>query len=147
MTAPMWFWIVTTFLFGICIGSFLNVVIYRLPINKSLVKPEYSFCPNCNRRLTALDLVPLFSFLALGRKCRGCKQPISWRYFTVELLTGLLFVAVYLKFPQNAPDCVALLLFTSVLIPIYFIDFATFTIPLSLNLLAFVIAVGRDVWG
>jgi leader peptidase (prepilin peptidase)/N-methyltransferase len=147
MMVPTWFWCITTFLFGITIGSFLNVVIYRLPIGGSLVKPEYSYCPNCDTRLKAVDLVPLFSFLLLGRKCRRCKQPISWRYFLVELLTGLLFVAIYLRYPQNAANCVGLLLFAAVLIPIFFIDLATYHIETSLNLFAFCVAIGRDVWG
>lgn len=147
MSAPVAFWVVTTFLFGITIGSFLNVVIYRLPRNGSLLEPQYSYCPTCKNQLQAIDLVPLFSFLLLGRRCRRCKKPISWRYFTVELLTGLLFVALYLRFPNNALDCVALLLFASVMVPIYFCDLDTFTIPISLNLLATLIPLGRDFWG
>lgn len=150
MTVPAWFWMITAFAFGITIGSFLNVVIYRLPIanaNLDLAKPTWSLCPNCKNRLTARDLVPLFSFLLLGRKCRHCKTPISWRYFCVELLTGLLFVALYLRFPESAPNAVALMLFTAVLIPITFIDLETFTIPDSLNLALFGVAIGRDVWG
>ncbi|HZO87946.1 MAG TPA: prepilin peptidase [Chthonomonadaceae bacterium] len=147
MIAPAWFWCLVTFVFGITIGSFLNVVIWRLPQGISVNDPAWSFCPNCKRRLTAIDLVPLFSFLILGQRCRSCKQPISWRYFAIELLTGLLFVALYLRYPQDAANCVALLLFTAVLIPVFFIDLATFHIPDSLNLLAFGVAVGRDVWG
>jgi leader peptidase (prepilin peptidase)/N-methyltransferase len=111
------------------------------------MRPSSSYCPNCNRSLAAIDLVPLFSFLFLGRKCRQCKQPISWRYFNVELLTGLLFAGITARFWQSGADCVALLLFTAVLIPIYFIDLATFTIPESLNVLIFAIPLVRDVWG
>lgn len=138
---------VTTFVFGITIGSFLNAVIYRLPNGLSLLEPRHSICPNCKNTLTAIDLVPLFSFLFLGQKCRQCKQPISWRYFWVELLTGLMFVSLYLRFPNNPATCVALLLCVACLVPIYFIDLATFTIPISLNLLLFLIALGRDAWG
>jgi leader peptidase (prepilin peptidase)/N-methyltransferase len=147
MSGPVWFWTTTVFLFGICIGSFLNVVIYRLPLGISVAEPQWSFCPNCRARLTGLDLVPLFSFLLLGQKCRTCKQPISWRYFSVELLTGLLFAALFLQFQNDVPTAVSLLLFAALLVPIYFIDLATFTIPDSLNLLAFVVAVGRDLVG
>lgn len=111
------------------------------------MRPSSSYCPKCNRSLSALDLVPLFSFLLLGRKCRGCKQPISWRYFCVELLTGLLFAVITWRFWQNGADCVALLLFTAVLVPIYFIDLETFTIPDSLNVLVFVIPLVRDIMG
>jgi leader peptidase (prepilin peptidase)/N-methyltransferase len=144
---PPWFWITMTFLLGITVGSFLNVVIWRLPRGGSLTQPVFSYCPHCKARLTALDLIPLLSFLALRQRCRRCHRPISWRYFWVELLTGALFVAVYLRFPQNAPNCVALLLFTAVLIPIFYIDLERFEIPDRLNLIAFLIAVGRDVWG
>lgn len=146
MMQPPWFWPCVSFLYGICIGSFLNVVIYRLPRGESLSAPP-SHCPNCNYRLGPLDLIPLFSFLALGCKCRKCKQPISWRYFGVELLTGLLFLAITLRYQHNLADCIAMLLFAAVLIPIFFIDWATFQIQDSLNLTAFTIAVGRDVVG
>ena len=147
MTVQTGFWIVTTFLFGISIGSFLNVVIWRLPRGGSLTKPQWSYCPNCEHQLSALDLIPLFSFLLLGQKCRYCKKPISWRYFGVELLTGLLFVSLYLRYPQDAPNAVFMLLFAALLVPMYFIDLDFFIIPEALNLLAFVVAVGRDVYG
>ena len=122
-------------------------MIWRLPQGLSLNEPKHSFCPYCKNTLTAADLVPLFSYLALGRKCRQCKVPISPRYFGVELLTGLLFVGLTLHFLPNAADCVTMLLFASVLVPIFFIDLDTFTIPISLTLLAFVIPVARDVLG
>lgn len=147
MTTATWFWSVIALLFGINIGSFLNVVIWRLPRGGSLISPEHSYCPSCERRLTAIDLVPLFSFLLLGRRCRTCKAPISWRYFTVELLTGLLFWALALQF-RNAPaDAVSLIAFSALLIPITFIDLEFFHIPISLNLFVFGIAAARDVWG
>lgn len=141
------FWTITAFVFGIIIGSFLNVVIWRLPRGGSLVHPASSYCPNCKRSLTVLDLIPLFSFLALGCKCRGCKQAISWRYFGVELLTGCLFAALTLFSLNDPANAVALLLFTALLIPITFIDLDFFMIPDSLNLLVLLVAVGRDAWG
>jgi len=147
MIVPVWFWATTAFLFGITIGSYLNVVIYRLPLHLSTSDPQWSFCPNCRTRLTFLDLIPLFSFLLLGRKCRTCKLPISWRYFSIELLTGVLFVALFFQFQTNAATAIALILFAAVLVPIYFIDLATFMIDDSLNLLIFVIAVGREIVG
>jgi len=147
MIVPVWFWAITAFLFGITIGSYLNVVIYRLPLHLSTSDPQWSFCPNCRTRLTFLDLVPLFSFLFLGRKCRTCKLPISWRYFSIELLTGVLFVALFFQFQHNPATAIALILFTAVLIPIYFIDLATFLIDDVLNLLLFIIAIGREIVG
>lgn len=82
---------VLIFIIGACIGSFLNVVIYRLPEKKSIWKKR-SNCPHCHQKLKNYDLVPIFSFIWLKAKCRGCKQKISWQYPSVELVTGLLFV-------------------------------------------------------
>src|SRR5579862_6140121 len=107
MIAITWFWIVTTFLFGICFGSFLNVVIWRLPRKgtpeapQSLMEPTWSYCPNCNHSLNAKDLVPLFSDLWLRRRCHYCEKPISSRYFWVELLTGVLFVVMYFRYRDD----------------------------------------------
>jgi len=82
------------FILGCAAGSFINVCIYRLPHDRSVVTPP-SHCPQCGARLGAWELAPLVSFLALGRKCRHCGTPISWRYFLVELITGLVFVAAW----------------------------------------------------
>ena len=157
MIVPVAFWVVTTFLMGITVGSFLTAVIYRLGQQAlgrqtlSLLHPKRSMCPICKHSLGAFDLIPLFSFLLAGQKCRYCKAPISWRYFGVELLTGLLFVALFLHFPhlnaQDVPTLVAALAFGATLIPIFFIDLETYTIPISLTLLATVIPLARDVWG
>lgn len=90
--------VVCYFLFGLCTGSFLNVVIYRLPIKMPISKGR-SICPNCSHTLSALDLVPIFSFLFLKRRCRYCGEKISWRYFGVELLAAILFVLFGMMFP------------------------------------------------
>ncbi len=147
ISAPTLFWLVVTFLLGITIGSFLNAVIYRLPNGLSLLEPRHSICPICKKNLSAIDLVPLLSFLFLGAKCRQCKAPIPWRYFYIELLTGALFVAVTLRFYHDLPTCIAMLLFTAVMVPVFFIDLDTFNITNSLNLLATFIPLGRDIWG
>jgi leader peptidase (prepilin peptidase)/N-methyltransferase len=94
---PMWFWIVFLFAIGCCVGSFLNVVIYRVPRDKSLVSPA-SACPSCGKHIQFYDNIPLFSWLILGGKCRYCKTRISPRYFVIELLTGLVFVGIFLLF-------------------------------------------------
>ncbi len=86
--------LIFTFLYGCCIGSFLNVVVYRMPRDKSLVSPP-SACPACDKHIRWYDNIPLFSWLMLGAKCRNCKAPISARYFIVELMTGLLFAGVF----------------------------------------------------
>ncbi len=92
-------WIVCFFIFafGCCIGSFLNVVIYRLPRDKSLVHPR-SACPHCARLIRFYDNVPLLSWLVLRAKCRYCKAPISPRYFIIELLTGVVFLGLYVAY-------------------------------------------------
>ncbi|MHC4115326.1 MAG: prepilin peptidase, partial [Planctomycetota bacterium] len=94
MPVPGWIWFFFTFAFGCCVGSFLNVVIYRLPLDKSLVRPR-SFCPACGRGIAFYDNIPLISWLLLGRKCRYCKAVISPRYFIVELLGGLIFAGLF----------------------------------------------------
>lgn len=95
MTAQEWIWCSFIFAFGCCIGSFLNVVIYRLPREKSLVSPG-SACPGCGTPIRFYDNIPLVSWLLLGAKCRQCKTRISARYFIVELLTGSIFLGFYL---------------------------------------------------
>jgi len=92
--APLWIWLVFIFVFGCCVGSFLNVVIYRLPRDKSIVKPP-SACPACGRHIRFYDNIPLVSWLLLGGKCRFCKAKISPQYFIIELLTGLLFTLLF----------------------------------------------------
>ena len=88
---------VSVFLFGLCLGSFLNVCIYRLPRGLSVVSPR-SACPNCHAPIAAYDNVPVVSWLLLRAKCRHCQAPISGRYAAVELLTALLFLGVFLLF-------------------------------------------------
>ncbi len=101
MAVQDWIWLPFVFAWGSCIGSFLNVVIYRLPRDKSIVSPP-SVCPKCGRHIQFYDNIPLISWLALGRKCRYCKTPISPRYFVIELLTGLLFLGLFfLYFDTN----------------------------------------------
>ena len=97
MAVPDWIWFVFIFAFGSCIGSFLNVVIYRMPRDKSLVSPPSS-CPSCGKHIRFYDNVPLFSWLLLGRKCRYCRAPISARYFLIELLTALVFVGLFILY-------------------------------------------------
>jgi leader peptidase (prepilin peptidase)/N-methyltransferase len=94
---PEWFWYIFLFIIGCCIGSFLNVVIYRLPRNKSLIKPG-SFCPACGKHINWFDNIPLISWIVLTGKCRECKSPVSPRYFIIELLTGLVLSGLFILF-------------------------------------------------
>jgi len=95
--APDWILFAFIFAFGCFVGSFLNVVVYRLPKDKSLVMPP-SACPACGRHIRFYDNIPLVSWLLLGAKCRYCKAPISPRYFVIELLTGVVFSGLFLLY-------------------------------------------------
>ena len=91
------FWIGFAFLFGLVIGSFLNVVIFRLPEGQSIVSPG-SHCPGCEAPIAWYDNVPVLSFLGLRGRCRHCRLAISYRYPSVELLTGLVFALIAWRF-------------------------------------------------
>ena len=91
---PEWIWLVFVFTFGACVGSFLNVVIWRLPRDKSLVRPP-SACPGCGSLIRWFDNIPILSWLLLGGRCRRCKMRISIRYPIIELFTALMFVGLY----------------------------------------------------
>ena len=107
---------------GLCIGSFLNVVIYRLPLGMSLAKPD-SHCTNCNYFLKWYDNIPVLSYIMLGGKCRKCKQKISPRYMLVEIFTCLCFLASALLFWKTSPVYAITLALTScMLICVFFID-------------------------
>jgi leader peptidase (prepilin peptidase) / N-methyltransferase len=112
---------------GAVIGSFLNVVVYRLPIGQSLVKPR-SHCPSCQTPVSPRDNVPLLSWLFLKGRCRHCGETISARYPAVELLTALCFVAVVLARGIHA-ELIALIPFTASLIAISFIDIQHKIVP------------------
>lgn len=107
---------------GLCVGSFLNVVIYRVPNKMSVAFPP-SHCPNCNYQLKWYDNVPVLSYLLLGGKCRSCKQPISFRYTAVEILNALLWLgAVWLFWEQSVLYAIVVAGASSVLVCVAFID-------------------------
>jgi len=142
--AILYVWV---FVLGSTVGSFLNVCIYRLPRDRSVISPP-SHCPQCGARLRAVDLVPLLSFIALGRKCRFCGGSIGWRYFTVELTTALVFVAAWIASGQGI-QVVSFWIFASVAIAVVFTDLDHMIIPDSLVIAALLAAVLREglaVW-
>ncbi|MFH0726608.1 MAG: prepilin peptidase [Pseudomonadota bacterium] len=114
-------------IFGLCIGSFLNVCIYRLPAGKSIVRPG-SMCPVCNRTIAPYDNIPLISYLFLRGRCRHCKTPISLRYPLVELITGLLALGVFMRFGLTA-GALIFFIFSAALIVVTFIDIDHRIIP------------------
>jgi leader peptidase (prepilin peptidase) / N-methyltransferase len=144
---PGWFWALVFFVYGAVIGSFLNVCIWRLPREESVVRPP-SHCPGCDRRLQAIDLVPLLSQVLLRARCRYCKTKISWRYFWVELLTALAFLALYLRFGPSGQwvELIAGCLFTAVLIVVFFIDLEHYIIPDHAVYAGVAIGVVKDLW-
>jgi len=115
------------FILGLCVGSFLNVVIHRLPNNQSVVSPG-SHCPDCGTTIRAIDNIPLLSWLFLFGLCRDCGVVIPFRYFFVELLTGLLTLAVVIRFGVSLPALFYLLLAWT-LIAVTFIDLRFQIIP------------------
>ncbi|MFC0469428.1 prepilin peptidase [Halalkalibacter kiskunsagensis] len=115
------------FLVGITLGSFYNVVGMRVPIGESIVRPR-SHCTTCDRDLGVLDLVPVFSYVVLRGRCRGCKQRISLLYPFTELMTGLLFVASFIVFGWTWETVVSMLL-VSLLAIIFVSDLRYMLIP------------------
>ncbi len=124
--------VVVAGLFGLVIGSFLNVVIHRLPRGESIVAPR-SRCPECGHQLAAWQNVPLLSFALLRGRCSSCSTPISWRYPGIELLTGLLFAGVtWCTGPT--PSLPLLLAFAAALVAAGAIDFDHRIIPDEISL-------------
>ena len=132
------------FILGLLIGSFLNVCIYRLPLEESIVSPP-SHCGSCGHRLGPLDLVPVFSWLYLKGKCRYCDAKISPRYALVELLTGFLFAFLGLHYGL-APELGFMLVFTAIFIAIFFIDLDHSIIPDELQIAGFINTVAYLAW-
>ena len=127
------------FIYGICIGSFLNVVIIRVPRGESLIKRS-SHCMTCGAKIRIIDLIPVFSWLFLKGKCHSCGEKISPRYPIVEALNGILYVVDLLIFGVNV-NCVIMMLFTSLLICIGFIDWDTMDMYIPMLLLIAVLAI------
>ena len=126
------FALIAAALFGLAIGSFLNVVIYRLPIGQSLVSPP-SRCRHCGYFLRWFDNVPVLSWVLLRGRCRNCGTPVSWQYPLVEFITGALFVLVVWLTPVG-PLLVTRLLLVCILIVLFGIDLEHQILPNSITL-------------
>lgn len=131
------------FLYGIVIGSFLNVCIYRIP-KKENIATERSHCMSCGTQLKWYDLVPLFSWLFLRGKCRYCKTKLSIQYPLVEFINGVGYVLI---FAVNGFNFVSILycLCTSALLALSVIDWRTFEIPVAFNIFIFLLGIVRVI--
>ena len=126
------------FIFGITIGSFLNVCIYRIPRGETVVTTP-SHCMTCGHKLRWFELLPLFSYIFLRGRCRSCKSQISPQYPIIEAVNGLLYVLV---FAVNGLNLISIIyaLFTSALLVLTVIDWRTYEIPISINI--FILVLG-----
>lgn len=129
---PEWVCWTLWFIFSACIGSFLNVCIYRVPREQSIVRPR-SRCPSCERPIAWRDNIPLLSYLLLQGRCRRCRVAIHWRYPAVELLAALLSVAVVSRFGWNA-QALVYVVFVWALLAVSAIDFEHRIIPFSISI-------------
>lgn len=127
------------FILGTIFGSFLNVVIYRLPQKESIIVGR-SHCPKCNHVIRPAELIPILSYLLLRGKCKECKAAISIRYPLIEAITGLLFLISYLTFGISAQLLIALPL-TMILIVITMIDIDTLEIYDRFQIMLFILAL------
>ena len=119
--------VVYSALLGLILGSFVNVCIYRIPLKKSIVFPPSS-CPNCGEKIRFYDNIPLISYVLLLGKCRHCRNPLAWHYPFVEAVTGLLSLALFIKYGLSY-QYILYLIFTTSLVAISFIDLQHQIIP------------------
>ncbi len=132
------------FVFGLIIGSFCNVVIYRLPQGKSIIRPR-SHCRSCAAPIHPWDNIPVLSYLLLKGRCRDCNERFSPRYPFVELISGILYLLLWEKLGLTIPFAVYAL-FTSGLLIIALIDFDHKIIPNTITLPGMVIGLGLSLW-
>jgi leader peptidase (prepilin peptidase)/N-methyltransferase len=118
---------IIAFIFGSIVGSFLNVCIHRMPLGESVVWPG-SHCPQCNKRIHSYDNIPFLSYIILGGKCRSCKQRIPLRYPLVELLTAIMFAALFSRFGLNYDFFVYMVLVCGLIVAT-FVDISSRIIP------------------
>ena len=124
---PLWFWATAAGLFGLCMGSFFTVLTYRWPREESLVSPR-SRCTSCDHQLRWYENIPVVSWLALGRKCGSCRQPISWRYPALELATAGLAAGSIAAYGANWRG-LAVMVMALALVPVVVIDLEHKLIP------------------
>lgn len=131
------------FIFGITIGSFLNVCIYRIPLGESIVTAP-SHCMTCGRKLKWYDMVPVFSWLVLGGKCRNCKSKISVQYPIIEGVNGILY-AMICAVNGLEWSSVIYCFMASALLVLSIIDWRTYEIPFGINVFLFVLGIAMTI--
>ena len=129
-----------TGIFGALVGSFLNVCIYRLPRDESVVRPR-SRCPNCGKQIKAWENIPIISYIILRGKCSNCGDKISLRYPLVEIITVLLSIACWHHFSGPKYYLVYFLLFIAPLIVVFFVDLEHWIIPDSISISGIIIGL------
>ena len=134
---------IVVFIFGITIGSFLNVCIYRIPLHESIVTAP-SHCMTCGKKLKWYDMVPVFSWLVLGGKCRNCGSSISVQYPMIEAVNGFIYVLICAVNGLNSFSLIYCLM-ASALLVLSVIDWRTYEIPLCLNVFLFILGVAAVV--
>jgi leader peptidase (prepilin peptidase)/N-methyltransferase len=128
--------------FGLVVGSFLNVVVHRVPLGESIVRPR-SRCPGCGAAIAARDNVPVLSFLWLRGRCRHCEMSISWRYPAFELATGVVFAAIAWRYGASL-ETLFWMAFAAALLAVAAIDFEHQIIPDEISLGG--LAAGLVAW-
>ena len=141
---PTWLVLLTITLLGLCIGSFLNVCAYRLPLGESVVHPR-SRCTSCGRMLSWFDNLPVVSWVALRGRCRTCGKPVSWMYPAVEIVTALVFAITYLTYGLTLLSVVRVL-FACALIVLFVTDLQHKILPNVITLPGIVIGFACSVF-
>lgn len=140
---PPFVWIYAALL-GLIVGSYLNVLVHRLPSGKSTIWPR-SRCPFCSGPIKARDNIPLLSFFLLKGRCRHCRAPISWRYPFIEGFTAAAFVTCVLRFGLTAETLIAIL-FVSIMVLLAAIDMEHFLLPDSVTLPGLLVGLALRAW-
>ena len=141
---PTWLVLLTITLLGLCIGSFLNVCAYRLPLGESVVHPR-SRCTSCGRMLSWFDNLPVVSWVALRGRCRTCGKPVSWMYPAVEIVTALVFAITYLTYGLTLLSVVRVI-FACALIVLFVTDLQHKILPNVITLPGIVIGFACSVF-